>query len=392
MLRLLFVLCLVCCLPAGLQAEDPVEAYRADPGLPYLAEAGPAVTYDVDSSVVVTAPYGTKVLRVWLPIPQSDRGQEIRDSRLETFPALVTPRIASESTYGNQFAYFEFHRPLGGQMIRHRFRATVRELRWNVDPQRVTRPSAWPDGFAPYLRKPSELADSVELQAVLREFAPQGPSTGRELMAAMEWIQKNLTYDHQRASLRADVQHALSTRHGHCSDYHGLCAALGRQLGYPTRVTYGLNLFPKNSPSHCKLEAFLPPYGWVSFDLSETQKLIDRIRTADQLNEEEKLRLVAAARDRLLRGFRENTWLFATRGTEYELAPPASQSVRVVRTIYAEADGVPLPDPDPANPKQREFAWMTINAFRPDRPATHPFDDWRSLQAQVPGQREVGGR
>jgi ATP-dependent helicase HrpA len=34
---------------------------------------------------------------------------------------------------------------------------------------------------------------------------------------------------------------------------------MGRTLGFPTRVTYGIALFPKNSPSHCKLEALLPP-------------------------------------------------------------------------------------------------------------------------------------
>ena len=46
---------------------------------------------------------------------------------------------------------------------------------------------------------------------------------------------------------------ALETHRGHCSDYHGFCAAMGRAMGYPTRVTYGINTFPKNSPSHCKL-------------------------------------------------------------------------------------------------------------------------------------------
>ena len=45
---------------------------------------------------------------------------------------------------------------------------------------------------------------------------------------------------------------------------------MGRALGYPTRMTYGINPFPKNSPSHCKMEAFLPPYGWVAFDVSDT--------------------------------------------------------------------------------------------------------------------------
>jgi hypothetical protein len=160
---------------------------------------------------------------------------------------------------------------------------------------------------------------------------------------------------------------------------------MGRALGYPTRVTYGLSLFPKNSPSHCKLEAFLPPYGWVSFDVSETQKLIHKIGANDELEARQKERLVAAARDRLHRGFRENCWLLVTQGTDYDLAPKASQAVQVVRTIYAEADGRPLPDPDPANPEQQEFAWMTVHKYTADRAFKLPFDDVSTLAAGKDG-------
>jgi hypothetical protein len=69
-----------------------------------------------------------------------------------------------------------------------------------------------------------------------------------------------------------------------------------------------------------------------------------------------------------------------TRGTDYELAPPASQRVPLVRTAYAEADGKALADPDPANPAVREFAWMTVHRYRADRTVSYPFSDWSSLK------------
>jgi transglutaminase-like putative cysteine protease len=196
------------------------------------------------------------------------------------------------------------------------------------------------------------------------------------------WVNGHLKYDHVNASLQASSAHAIETRAGHCSDYHGLCAAFGRALGYPTRVTYGINPFPKSSPSHCKLEVFLPPYGWVSFDVSETQKLQELIRRAPQLDAARRTALVAAAERRLLAGFRDNTWFLQTRGTDYELAPPAARRVAVVRTLYAEADGVPLPEPDPSNPKQREFSWMTAHSYRADRPVVYPFQDWQTLDSR----------
>ena len=90
----------------------------------------------------------------------------------------------------------------------------------------------------------------------------------------------------------------------------------------------------------------------------------------------------AAAHQRMLSGFRDNTWFVQTRGSDYDLAPPATKRVSVVRTIYAEADGVALPDPDPSNPQQREFAWMTALQFWPDRAVTYPFQDIDTLVEQ----------
>jgi hypothetical protein len=74
-----------------------------------------------------------------------------------------------------------------------------------------------------------------------------------------------------------------------------------------------------------------------------------------------------------------NTWFVQTRGTDYDLAPKASGRMNVVRTIYAEADGKPLPDPDPADPAKNQFAWMTVIDFKADREVAYPFKGWGSL-------------
>jgi hypothetical protein len=237
---------------------------------------------------------------------------------------------------------------------------------------------AWPSAFQPYLQ-PADLRERQKFETLLAKMTPQPQRGAHPLLAAMRWIDENIAYDHANASLQADPNHALERGRGHCSDYHGLCAAFGRELGYPTRVTYGLSLTPKQSPSHCKLEAYLPPYGWVSFDLSETQKLVKKIAAAADLSAEQKYQLTSAAHSRLHAGFRENCWLLLTRGTNYELAPPASRKVAVVRTIYAEADGEPLPEPDPANEKKREFAWMTMHRYEADRSFARPFEDFNTL-------------
>ncbi len=366
------------CIPLSAQETQRQELH---PDAPYAAERSAAVTHEVDFSIVVTPPYECQVLRVWVPVPQSDAAQQIDASRFTTFPLQVEPQIHREPVYGNCFAYFEFHHPQGAQIIRHRFQAKVWNLHWRLRPDSVVDVKRWPDSFQPYLQ-PQSLADEKQFHAVLRQIVPQRRGASSDLARIMTWIESNLTYDHVNASLRADANHALAERRGHCSDYHGLCATLGRALGYPTRVTYGLALFPKNSPSHCKLEAFLPPHGWVSFDLSETQKMVKKIEARDDLSHEQKEVLATAARRRLRGGFRENSWLLLTKGTDYELAPKASRPVRVVRTAYIEADGEPLADPDPANAEQREFAWMTVHHYKADRPFKLPFQDVSTLDGE----------
>ncbi len=349
---------------ATLSPDQPYQATRSDPA-----------TYDVDFSVVVTAPAHTKVLKVWLPMPQTDAGQEVQEGELSSFPVAVRPAVAREKVYGNQFAYFEFDHPEGAQIVRHKFKVKVWQLVWGVDPKKVAAVEKWPASFAPYLRSDSSVVVDGRLKEAAAKIVPERRGEARDLAEVFAWVQANLKYDHSHASLRASAEHALAEGRGHCSDFHGLCAALGRSLGYPTRVTYGINPFPKNSPSHCKLEAFLPPYGWVSFDVSETQRLLADVRKDNTLDAGRREELLRAATERFRGGFRDNTWFLQTRGTDYDLAPPAKRRAAVVRTAYVEADGVALPDPDPANPAKHEFAWMTVHKFTPDREVPYPFKD-----------------
>jgi transglutaminase-like putative cysteine protease len=344
-----------------------------DPNQPYSATRSDPVTYDIDFRGIVTAPQNTKKLRVWVPIPPSDKGQEVKPGTFATFPTDVKPTTHTEAVFGNTFAYFEFDNPQGAQIISHSFKATVWEQRWSVDPAKVVRPDKWPAPFDIYRRNESRVVVNDKFKKLADTIAGGKPNPAAELDAILGWAHENLTYDHTNTSLVASAEHALEKKRGDCSDYHGLCASLGRSLGMPTRVAYGLHLFPKNLPCHCKLEAFLPPYGWASFDVSETQRLIKLIEASPDLKAEEKSALAKAAAERLRSGFRDNTWLLHSKGTDYDLAPKASAKVPLVATIYAEADGKPLPMPDPADPTKREFAWMTAHKYISDRAVSYPF-------------------
>ncbi|MCE9565460.1 MAG: transglutaminase domain-containing protein [Planctomycetes bacterium] len=358
-------------------ASDP----EPSPEQPYTATPSAPVIYDIDFRVIVTAPVGTKKLRVWVPIALDDLGQKVTAGDWSVFPDNVNPTFQSEKVFGNRFAYFEIANPQGAQIISHTFTATVWQLDWNVDSAKVQRVEKWPAAFDAYRRAERGIVINDRVKTLAGDIAGKAGPTG-ELSAVMDWVQANMTYDHSTTSLVASTEHALTKKRGDCSDYHGLCSSLGRVLGVPTRVTYGLHLFPKNLPCHCKLEAYLPPHGWVSFDVSETQRLVKAIEAADKLTVAEKKELATAAVARLRRGFRDNTWLMMTKGTDYDLAPKAASKVPLVPTIYAEADGKPLPLPDPADPTKREFAWMTAHKYTTSKPVAYPFKDWGTLKTQ----------
>lgn len=368
----------------GLALSMPLHAGDSklvlDPNLPYQANKSNPVTYEVDFSAVVTAPYQAKVLKVWLPLPQSDAGQEVTEGSITSFPMDVKPVIGAEKKYGNKFAYFEFKNPQGAQIVRHKFKVKVWELHWDVDLAKVQSIENWPASFDKFRDSDASVHIDETLRDLLAKVVPQKRGIGRDLPTVFDWVNDNMTYDHVKASLKASSKFALEHKRGHCSDYHGLCSAFARAMGSPTRVTYGINPFPKASPSHCKMEAYLPPYGWVSFDVSETQRMSAEIKNST-LSDEEKSRLSRAARQRLLKGFRDNTWFLQTRGTDYELAPPAVSKVPVVRTIYAEADGVALADPDPAAKGKKEFSWMTAHDYKADKQVPYPFKDLKTLES-----------
>jgi transglutaminase-like putative cysteine protease len=358
-------------------ADEP----KLDPATPYTAERSNPVTYGVDFSVVVTPPYKSKLLRVWLPLPQTDQGQEVTEGEITTFPMTVEPKIGTERIFGNKFAYFEFKEASGAQIIRHTFKVKVYELHWNIDTEKIVTVKSWPASFQPYLRGESQaVVVDNRFEQLMKAIVPQRGNPMKDMSAVMDWVIKDFKYNHDDASLHASSVWAIEKHHGHCSDYHGFCSAMGRVLGQPTRITYGINPFPKNSPSHCKMETYLAPYGWVSFDVSETQNLLAAIAKSTDYDAAAKERLSLAAKNRLLHGFRDNTWYAQTRGSDYELEPPAAKRAAVVRTIYAEADGVELQDLDSASHDQKAWAWMTVHKYVPDRVATYPFTDLKSLQ------------
>ncbi len=341
-----------------------------DPNQPYTATMGTGVRYDVSFDIVFTAPAGTKQAGVWLPVPKTDNVQQVKGYRTEPPPATDE----AEPLYHNHFVHFTYENPKGGQIIRQNFEVTTHELRWDLDPAKATIVEEWPNSFEPYLRSEPKVVVDQRAKGLAHKIVGQEKNPVLQARLLTHYIMKTLNYDHTTCSLEASSVWALDKKVGHCSDYHGLATALARAINIPAKVTYGINPLPKNSPSHCKAEFYFAGYGWVSFDISETQQLVKKIEKDDQLDAVAKNNKIKSVMDRFEKGFRDDTWYKIADGTSYVLAPATKdETPALVRTAFIEADGKTLQDPNPGNATLREFAWMTVADFHPSRAVQYPF-------------------
>ncbi len=335
-----------------------------------LAERTNPVTYAITATLVFTPPVGTKIAHVWMVKPPNDIGQEVL--AFETEPAPTTE--AQDPLYGNHLVYWRLDNPDGAQVIRYRLQIRTYEVRWHLQPEKVALPN--PKDMPEWLRNESRIVtNDPRIQRLAREIVKDAKMPFEKVRKVLEFVMDALKYSHAECSLQASALHALTRRIGHCSDYHGFATALLRSLQIPARVTYGVNPHKRRSPSHCKLEVFLLPYGWVPFDLSETDKVLEQI-AASPLPAAEKARKRAEILGWLFSGFRDNTWYRTAVGTDYPVVPPVAPNPPVIRTFYIVCDDKVLPDPDPANPNRMEFAWQLVWEVKQDRETVFPWTLW----------------
>src|SRR5262249_9554434 len=149
---------------------------------------------------------------------QSDSVQEVTEGELGVFPTKVEPKIGTEATFGNKFAYFEFDRPEGAQVIRHTFKVKVWELNWDVDPAKVVAVKRWPAAFDRYLKSDRAVVVDDRFGELTKQIVPEPRNAAHDLGAVMDWVNANMKYDHAKGSLKASAEHALREKAGHCSD------------------------------------------------------------------------------------------------------------------------------------------------------------------------------
>jgi transglutaminase-like putative cysteine protease len=219
-------------------------------------------------------------LLVWLPLPQQDDYQTIRDVQIESPVAYSKGR---EPEYGNSYILFQ---PTPAQLeagfdISMHFIATRYEHKVSLDPASANR-VAMNTPATPDLQRYLEPDTLVPLDGVIADLAKEHTAGDTTALAKAHdiynYVLATMRYDKSGEGWgRGDAVWACTSKRGNCTDFHSLFIGMMRASGIPARFEIGFPLPDAKTEGeipgyHCWAEFYLNGTGWVPVDASEAWK------------------------------------------------------------------------------------------------------------------------
>ena len=273
---------------------------------------------------VTEIPTGTKKLRVWMPAPQSTTVQKIE--QLEFTPKA---RLARESKYGNQIAYWEMEQPPSSLELRMQFVCTRKEIRMDLERLKTDGKESG-EAFTVF-RQPDRLVlVDDEIRKLAREITAGKTTTLEKARAIYDYVLGKMSYDKNHSGWgQGSTRHACDVGKGNCTDFHALFNSLCRAEDIASGFEIGLYLpYEKGKPEtlggyHCWAFFRVPGKTWVPVDCSEADRF-------------------AEYKETFFGGHTANRVTLST-GRDITLAPKqAGEPLNYFLNPYAEADGKPV--------------------------------------------------
>lgn len=308
-------------------------------------------------------PYGTRSVRLWVPVPTDRAWQRVLDFKVVAAPGQW--QMHTQELGRGEFVYVEIPNPLPGS-------ASV-TISCVVEREGVHFPldSADVAGTFQASAFESALDQNAPLMGVddrVRELANDACGNETDVAKqAMLLIRKVAEVaDHYSKDAtkptcgRGSAQDCLDHGGGCCTDLHSLFIAMARSRGIAARMQYGYRLLDAKAgkefdPGYrCWVEYFVPGAGWVPTD----------IVAADNASADNPYRWESLSPYRV--------WLWE--GRSFELTP-ASSAGRIDTMLcgWAEIDGKAI-DPLPADDGTPSLLTRTVqfNVLSHRRPAGAP--------------------
>jgi transglutaminase-like putative cysteine protease len=217
---------------------------------------------------------------LWLPLPQQNEHQKIRDIQINS---TVPHSEGRESEYGNSYVLF---RPTPAE-LQEGFDATIHFVATRFEhkvpldsasPKRVAMNDCRPPDLQRYL-EPDKL---VPLNGVIADLAKEHTAGDTTPLAKArhiyDYVLATMRYDKSGEGWgRGDAVWACTSKRGNCTDFHSLFIGMMRASGIPARFEIGFPLPDSKTEGeipgyHCWAEFYLNGTGWVPVDASEASK------------------------------------------------------------------------------------------------------------------------
>jgi transglutaminase-like putative cysteine protease len=268
---------------------------------------------------------------LWIPLPQADAYQDVRDLHIDS-PVWYSQ--GRDAEYGNKFAVFTptAEQAAAGFDVTLRFTAVRREHKVALDAGALKNVSA-STPRDPSLQRYLEPDKLVPLNGTIAELAKEhtaGDTTQIEKARHIyDYVLATMRYDKSGEGWgRGDAVWACTSKRGNCTDFHSLFIGMMRSSGIPARFEIGFPL-PEGKTGgdiagyHCWAEFYLAGVGWVPVDASEAWKN-------------------AAKRDYFF-GAHDTNRVFFTYGRDIRLSPDQKgDPLNYFIYPYAETNGQPV--------------------------------------------------
>jgi transglutaminase-like putative cysteine protease len=231
------------------------------------------------SFTVKDIPAGTKLVRVWAPVPQTDQHQTVR---LVSVKAPAETQVTQGPEYGNKMMYVEMKNPTPGKAeFSLEYEVTRREYSRGDYAQlerKDQKPGVVPASMQRFVEPDQLIPTTGKIQALAVEVTGSQTGTVAKAKAAYDYLFATMRYDKSGTGWgRGDAVWACDAKHGNCTDFHSPFIGMMRADGIPARFDIGFPI-PENKDKgdiagyHCWAEFYEQKTGWVPVDISEAWK------------------------------------------------------------------------------------------------------------------------
>lgn len=285
------------------------------------------VAYDIDMSQYDKG----KVVRVWLPIAQTNDYQTVEEPEFDAGDAKTE---LTEDSQGNKMLYVEWgaDADAANRKASCSFKVSRQEIK---SPELVEKGEIGSD-MEEYLKESSTIPLDGEVKATADEITKGKETVLDKARAIYDWVIANMNRDESVTGCgTGDVCALLVSKGGKCTDINSVFVGLCRAAGIPAREMFGIRINDTTitGNQHCWAEFYLPGTGWVLADPADVLKAVLK-------NEWEKDSAEAKEKQEFYWGNCENERLELSRGRDIDLNP--KQDGKALNNFgypYAEVDG-----------------------------------------------------